>query len=317
MASRQWEDRAMTAEEKGDGALERVGLIGHPVAHSRSPAMQQAALDALGIPARYALWDTPAEGLADRVAALRAPGMLGANVTLPHKLAVIPLLDDLAAEARRVAGAVNTIVRVEDAAGRARLVGHNTDVAGLAATLRAADAWPAGRRVVVLGAGGAAQAVAGLVADAGAAGLVVAARRVAAAARLLAEVVARLGARPAEVAALDLADAGALAVALGRCDLLVNTTPVGMGAGDGVRQDAMPIDPAALARLPAEALVLDIVYTPTETALLRAARAAGRRTANGLPMLLRQGAAAFELWTGRPAPLAVMRAALGLDERSA
>ncbi|HEV2235998.1 MAG TPA: hypothetical protein VGR57_04975, partial [Ktedonobacterales bacterium] len=103
-------------------ALARVGLIGHPVAHSRSPALQQAALDARGIAARYEPWDTRPEALAARVAGLRAPGMLGANVTVPHKLAVMPLLDALAPSALRLAGAVNTIV-IERGAVGARLVG--------------------------------------------------------------------------------------------------------------------------------------------------------------------------------------------------
>ncbi|HEY7833651.1 MAG TPA: hypothetical protein VIG30_08790, partial [Ktedonobacterales bacterium] len=105
-------------------SVARVGLIGHPVAHSRSPALQQAALDACGIAARYELWDTPPEALAARVAALRAPGVLGANVTVPHKLAVMPLLDALAPSAARLAGAVNTIVveRGVGGMGGARLV---------------------------------------------------------------------------------------------------------------------------------------------------------------------------------------------------
>lgn len=291
----------------GDGSASRVGLIGHPVAHSRSPTLQQAALDALGIPARYALWDTPAAALAARVASLRQPGMLGANVTIPHKLAVLPLLDDQAPEVRRVAGAVNTIVRVETPAG-VRLVGHNTDVTGLEAALREAGVWLPGRRVLLLGAGGAAQAVAGLAAHRGAAALVVAARRVDAAERLLAEVTARLGSSPAGARGLDLADTVALRAALASCDLLINATSAGM---DDLAAAPIPLD--LVDSLPRDAFLLDIVYAPPETALLRAARAAGLAAANGLPMLLHQGAAAFELWTGRPAPLEVMRAALGLQ----
>ena len=132
----------------------RVGLIGHPVAHSRSPAMQQAAFDALGIAARYELWDTLAADLRARVGSLRAPEMLGANVTIPHKLAVAPLLDHLAPEVDKAAGAVNTIVRERTRGGNVRLVGHNTDLAGIAATLSELDAAPTGRHVLVLGGGG-------------------------------------------------------------------------------------------------------------------------------------------------------------------
>jgi shikimate dehydrogenase len=287
----------------------RVGLIGHPVAHSRSPAMQQAAFDALGLATRYELWDTPPAALPARVAGLRAADVLGANVTIPHKLAVLPLLDRVAGEGVRVAGAVNTIVC--ERAGQdvaVRLVGYNTDVVGLAATLRELGAWPEGRRVVVLGAGGTAQMVAGLVAHAGAASLALGARRPAAAAALLASTEQRLGRLPARTHTLDLADGAAMGTALAGCDLLINATSVGMGDGS-----ACPIAPEWLARLPAGGAVLDVIYTPTETALLRAARAAGLAAVNGLPLLLHQGAAAFELWAGQAAPLAVMRAALGLD----
>jgi shikimate dehydrogenase len=295
----------MQQEHTSTASMLRIGLIGHPVGHSRSPAMQQAALDALGILARYELWDTPAEALAARVASLREPNMLGANVTIPHKLAVVPLLDEVSPEALRVAGVVNTIVREESPTG-VRLIGHNTDVAGLAATLRDAGAELKGRRVVLLGAGGSAQAVAGLAARDGAAGLVVAARRSEAAESLLADVVARLGKLPAEARALHLGNALELARVLERCDVLVNATSVGMSDAS-----ACPLDPALLRRMPAGAFVLDIVYTPPETALLRAAREAGLAAANGLGMLLHQGAASFALWTGREAPLEVMRAALG------
>ncbi len=103
-----------------------VALIGHPVAHSRSPSMQQAALDAFGLRARYELWDTDPGDLERRIAQLRSPGMLGANVTIPYKLAVAPLLDELAPSVTAVAGAVNTIVRAE-APHQIRLIGHNTD----------------------------------------------------------------------------------------------------------------------------------------------------------------------------------------------
>ncbi|HEV2235784.1 MAG TPA: hypothetical protein VGR57_03900, partial [Ktedonobacterales bacterium] len=276
------------------------------VAHSRSPALQQAALDACGIAARYELWDTPQEALAARVAALRAPGVLGANVTVPYKLAVMPLLDALAPSALRLAGAVNTIV-VERGAGGARLVGHNTDPAGLRVALGEAGVALAGRRAVLLGAGGAAHAVAGLLADEGARSLTVAARRGAAALDLVADVRRRLPATKTAMATAPLAGA-ALTAALAACDLLINATSAGM---DGAEQ-ASALDLALLGRCPDDTFVCDLVYAPAETALLRAARARGLRAMNGLPMLLHQGAAAFTLWTGQPAPLAVMRDALGL-----
>jgi shikimate dehydrogenase len=276
-----------------------VGLIGYPVGHSRSPAMQQAAFDALGIPARYLLWETPSSALAERIASLRAPEMLGANVTIPYKTAVVPLLDALASSAKQAGGAVNTIVREHDGT----LTGHNTDVAGV---LRVLDAHTAGdgkteQSLLVVGAGGAARAAWVAARERGMA-LRVAARNPTAAH----EALDALGLSPAEVLALD--DHEAMTRALAASGALINATPVGME-----NPLASPLPAALLAHMPPNALVFDMVYAPPETALLRAAQSLGRRTARGLEMLLEQGAAAFQLWTGQPAPVAVMRAALGLD----
>jgi shikimate dehydrogenase len=284
----------------------RVGLIGHPVAHSRSPAMQQAAFDALRIVARYDLWDTLSGELPRRMASLREPGVLGASVTIPHKRAVIPFVDDLSWEARRVAGAVNTVVRYETAGG-VRLVGYNTDVTGMKATLREAGIDLEDRRALVLGAGGAAQAAAGFAIQEEVAGLTVAARRESAAERLLAEVAARLDRDLPDARAIALGSEDALTLALSTTDVVVNATPVGLDD-----PDACPIPPSWLSYMPSGAFVMDMLYTAPETRLVRAARERGVRAANGLTMLLYQGAAAFELWTGRDAPLDVMRAALGL-----
>jgi shikimate dehydrogenase len=283
-----------------------VALIGHPVAHSRSPSMQQAALDAVGLRARYELWDTDLGDLERRIARLRSSGMLGANVTIPYKLAVAPLLDELAPSVTAVAGAVNTIVRAE-APHEIRLIGHNTDAAGFAAMLREAGVQLAGRRVVLLGAGGAARSVAGLAMAEGAGAVTIAARRVHAAAQLVADLCAGQGQLAEDAKAVALADSAALRAALRQADLLINATSV--GTGDAA---ACPFDPTSVRYLPPAAVVCDLVYAPPETALLRAARAAGLVTINGLPMLLHQGAAAFELWTGRPAPLAIMRAGLAM-----
>jgi shikimate dehydrogenase len=286
-----------------------VGLIGHPVAHSRSPALQQTAFDARGVAARYELWDTPPEDLAERVASLRQPGMLGANVTIPYKSAVLPLLDRVTASARRI-GAVNTVVR-EESAGRVRLVGHNTDVAGLREALHELGAWRAGPRMLVLGAGGAARAAMAV------AGLVVSGRdpvevRVAvrdlAGGRALLDDFHRPRGNDAAEPLVDFADSEALAVVLSGTDLVINATSVGMGD-----PDASPLSVELLRQLPSGACVFDMVYAPPETALVRVARALGLRASGGLPMLLYQGAEAFALWTGQPAPLSAMRAALGLD----
>lgn len=329
-------------------SVQVVGLIGHPVGHSRSPQMQQAAFAALGISARYELWDTAPEHLAARVAALRDdhPGehILGANVTIPYKTAVLPLLDAVAPEAQRHAGAVNTLVRGENAAG-VTLTGHNTDVLALRRVLQEDNAWgervdatdaPSRvrpiRRMLVLGAGGAAQAALGVGLLEGAEVWVAARRQSAALAALTA-----LWQRQQHAMSGPYADAGAgaddaampsvwharalalpnaseengasaaLRATLAITDVLINTTPVGTRDAD-----ATPLAPALLAQLPASAYVFDMVYNPPETALVRAARARGLRAVGGLPMLLYQGAEAFTLWTGRPAPLEAMRAALGL-----
>lgn len=291
-----------------------AGLIGHPVAHSRSPALQQAAFDALGIAARYELWDTPAEALAARIAALRQPEYLGANVTIPHKAAVIPLLDALDPLAARLA-AVNTIAREAPAeSGSVRLVGYNTDVTGLRRALAERRAWTAGRCMLVLGAGGAAQAALGVASLEGAT-VWIAARRVEAAraaldafqrrARADAPALSDRGDEPNRAIALD--DTERLSAALAACTVLINATPAGTRD-----PDASPIPVALLRHLPVEAFVFDMVYNPPETALVRAARARDLRASGGLPMLLYQGADAFRLWTGHEPPLDLMRNAVGI-----
>jgi shikimate dehydrogenase len=260
--------------------------------------MQQAAFDALGIAARYELWETPPEALAKRIASLRAPDFLGANVTIPYKTAVVPLLDDLAPSAERAGTAVNTIVR--DTSGR--LIGHNTDVTGVLRTLDAHGAGGGGQSLLALGAGGAARAAWAAARERGMS-LRVAARNPLA----VRDALSALALSPAGVVPLD--DRTGLAGALAASSVVINATSVGMG---DVLASPLPDD--LLAAVPAGALVFDMVYAPPETALLRAARARGLRAATGLEMLLEQGAAAFQLWTGEHPPIAAMRAALALDE---
>jgi shikimate dehydrogenase len=259
--------------------------------------MQQAAFDVLGIPAHYVLWETPPETLAERIASLRAPEVLGANVTIPHKTAVVPLLDALAPSALQAGGAVNTIVRGADD----RLTGHNTDVTGVLRVLDSHGAGDAGQSALVLGAGGAARA-AWAAARERRMTLRVAARHPSAAR----EALSALGLSSAETIPLDAPDE--LAKALATSSILINATSVGMG--DPL---ASPLSAELLAHLPPTALVFDMVYAPPETALLRMAQARGLLVVRGLEMLLEQGAAAFELWTGSPAPIAVMRAALNRE----
>ncbi len=287
------------------------GVIGWPVAHSRSPAMHNAAFAALGVAATYVRFPVAPDALADALRGLRALGIAGANVTIPHKSAVLPLLD-VVDDAARVLGAVNTIVRDTDG----RLCGTNTDAGGLVAALREAGARLEGANVLVLGAGGAARAAVYGLARAGAS-VTVAARRADAARSLGAmtndavPAVSTLthAALPA-VSTLTLNEAPALRAAFARADLVVQATSATLHIdGDDATARAfvaaLPLD--ALRR---EALVTDLVYAPRETALLMVARAHGAQTLDGTAMLLHQGALAFTEWTGLDAPLAVMRAAL-------
>ena len=260
-----------------------VYLFGHPVAHSLSPAMHNAAFAALGLPHRYEARDVERERLADVVEALRTEDALGANVTIPHKEAALRLVDELADEARRI-GAVNTIVRHSS-----RLVGDNTDGYGFVRALAAAHVDVTGKDVLVLGAGGAARACVNAL---------TAARTVLIAARDLDRASALAHAAGTPARAMPWADARRTA----RIDVLVNATPVGLHGEDLLTEFSFTELPRT---------VVDLVPTRTETPLVRRARGAQDvRVIDGLSMLLHQAARSFTLWTGREAPLAVMRAAL-------
>ncbi len=250
--------------------------------------MQQAAFDACGLPLRYERWPTTVEELPERIASLRAADVLGANVTIPHKERVIPLLDELGDASARV-GAVNTIVNRDG-----RLFGFNTDGPGFVTALRReAGRDPAGASVLLVGAGGAARGIGFALLDARVGKLGVWNRTRERAERLAADFV-RNGLRARVTVEGDLN-------ALDGYEIVVNCTAVGM-TGTGTEQE-VPFDPAATR---SDALVVDIVYVPLETALLARARACGRAVLGGLPMLVYQGALAFELWTGLPAPLETM-----------
>ncbi len=271
----------------------RLGIIGYPLGHSLSPRFQQAALDALGLDVRYEAWETPPDALAQRIASLRSPDCLGANVTVPHKEAVLPLLDAVDEEASSI-GAVNTIVHRDG-----RLVGYNTDGRGFIQALDRVGFDPQGAGVLLLGAGGAARAVAFALARHGASAIYIANRTLERAQRLAKEV----NAVSLVATALPLTEV-ALEEITGAYVLVVNTTTVGMRHTEA--EAASPLPRRYLSR---RLLVYDLVYNPSETTLLQEASAAGARAVGGLGMLVYQGAAAFELWTGRPAPVDVMFAA--------
>lgn len=282
-----------------DGAS-RVVLLAHPAGHSISPAMQNAAFEALGLNVEYRALDVPPDALAAAVERLRDAPYLGANVSVPHKQAVALLVDELTPEARAI-GAVNTVVR-----SGPRLLGHNTDGHGFLRALSELDSVPRpGERCVVLGAGGAARAVVWALAGAGAR-VGVFARNPERTGKLVGSL-----ARALEQARLDPGLVRALpdaVSALGEARLLVNGTSVGMSGGPD--ETGLPLLlPADLERLRDDAAVVDLVYRPAETPLLRAAAARGLKRQNGLPMLIWQGALALEAWTGQAAPVRRMRAA--------
>ena len=270
------------------GGPYRLGVIGDPVAHSLSPDLHQPALDQLGIPALYERWHTAAADLMSRVEGLRDAKFLGASVTVPHKIAVKDLLDVVSPAALR-AGAVNTIVNRGGA-----LFGDNTDIVGFRVTVSDALGGRTPQVAVVLGAGGAARAVVLALEAAGAGEIVVSNRDAERAAQLAREL------DPAPVRPMRL-DEEFLVRELPRADVLVNATSLGWHPGE------TPVALPRLDLLPAGALVADLTYRDTD--LLLAAQRRGLKTVDGLPMLVHQGARAFELWTGSPAPVETMMAA--------
>ncbi|MCB9604646.1 MAG: shikimate dehydrogenase [Polyangiales bacterium] len=266
------------------------GILGYPVSHSRSPAMQEAAFRARGIDARYVPFPVAPERLGDAIRGLRALGVMGANVTVPHKEAVLAELDEVEPAARAM-GAVNTLVRDGD-----RWIGTNTDAEGLARSLDEVGA-VVGDRLVVLGAGGAARAaVVGL--GARAREVVVAARRVSQAEAL----VASLALDGVKLSACGM---DALDTPFESASTVVQATSATLGEGADAFVTALPLD-----ALPKDATLVDLVYVPRRTALLVAGEARGLRTVEGVGMLVHQGALAFERWTGVEAPVDVMREAL-------
>ncbi len=289
------------------GETKLLGLVGWPVAHSFSPAMQNAAIEAAGLDWAYVPLPVHPNHLGPAVRGLAALGFRGANVTIPHKQEVLQYLDELDVDAEAI-GAVNTIV-IEQGAERTWLIGYNTDSSGLLADLMHLSVDVAGRDCLVLGAGGAARAVTYGLAITG--GRVQVLARRADQARELVKILlpnlttARLHFRPTgtRLSARPLSE---LRDAVNNVSepIIVNTTPLGMGAqlGGSVWPDRMPF--------PKGAFVYDLVYTSPQTKLMRQAEAAGCHTANGLGMLIQQGALAFQLWTGEEPDLEAMSSAV-------
>ena len=272
---------------------ELVGVFGHPVAENPTGVMQEAAFRAAVLDWRYLTIEVTPDGLADAVRGIRAMGFRGINLTIPHKLAIMEHLDEIAADAQKI-GAVNTVRRDGD-----RLIGENTDGKGFLRGVREeAGVDPRGKRVVLLGAGGAARAIAVELALAGAADIRVYNRSAERGQAMVRDLVSRTGAQ----ADFRLWDAPC---GVGPdVDILVNATSIGLYPD----VDAMPdvvfgdLNPALLA--------CDVIPNPPDTPFLRTARARGVQTLDGLSMLVYQGVIGFELWTGEKAPEDVMKQAL-------
>jgi shikimate dehydrogenase len=273
----------------------RIVLLGHPVNQSLSPAFQQAAFDHVGLPVRYELMDVPPKGLAAAVAALRADAdVIGANVTIPHKETIGAHLDSVTEECATI-GAVNTITRAGS-----RFVGRNTDVAGLRGAL---DTLLDGRRMpraaLILGAGGAARAAVAALVGAAVGQISITNRHLRRAEQVVAA--AQKSWPHLAIRAVPWHES-ILVEEAARVGIVIQATSLGLTPTDA------PALPAAAFR--EGQYVIDAVYAPGGTALVRSARAAGAEATDGLEMLLLQGAASFELWTGRPAPISIMRDAL-------
>jgi shikimate dehydrogenase len=294
-----------------DAATRYCAVLGHPIRHSASPAMQNAGLAALGLNWRYLAFDVRPEELRETLAGAKAMRFIGLNLTVPHKVLAVDLVDVVDERARRY-GAVNTVrfegqtpsgawlplAQLADAeVETVRSHGFNTDAEGFILSVREElpELTLAGASVLLIGTGGAGRTVALRLAQESVRALFLIDVDQSRAQRVTREIeVAFPGVR----VQLGYPEAGQPA------DLLINATPLGLK-----EDDAPPLDeqrfPISRARC-----VYDLVYRPAETALLRRARAAGCRAANGLGMLLHQGTAALELWTGRPAPVPIMRRAL-------
>lgn len=276
------------------GTTKLLGVIGDPVEHSLSPVMHNAALQKLGADYVYVALPIQSRDLTTALAGLATTRIVGFNVTIPHKQAIMPLLQDISPEARAV-GAVNTVWRTDQGWS-----GTNTDVAGFIAPLRSLGSWE-GKIAVVLGNGGAARAVVAGCAQLGFGAVQVLGRNV----QKLDAFQQSWVSSPLEppLSVHPLTD---LAKVLPRADLIVNTTPIGM------HQTAAesPVDEATLSCANAPAVAYDLIYTPRPTQFLRLAAERGLATIDGTEMLVQQGAAALELWLHQPVPVDTMRQAL-------
>ena len=273
------------------------GLIGSPVAHSISPMMQGDSFAACGIDAVYLCFDVTEKTLSAVVSGLREMNAYGFNVTMPLKTAIVPLLDELSEEARLI-GAVNT-VKIENR----KLTGYNTDGVGYMESVRRSGLEMAGKEMILLGAGGAASAIAVQAALDGVSKLHIVSRRGKSWAHA-GELAEKISLNTAcEADRLDLSDTETLRKLIQTASLLTNATSVGMGSMEGIS----PWPEELRGELPASLMVSDVIYQPRMTKFLEDAAACGCRIGNGMYMLLYQGAEAFKIWTGKEMPVEQIR----------
>ncbi|MBM3475379.1 MAG: shikimate dehydrogenase [Armatimonadetes bacterium] len=276
------------------GTTKLVGVIGFPIEHSLSPPMHNAAFAKLGMDWAYVAYRVEPEHAPEAIRGIVALGMVGLNVTIPHKQAAAELVDELD-DAARALQSVNTVHNLDGA-----LKGYSTDGPGFVRSVEETGATLEGKAVTLIGAGGSARAVAHALVSAGVDSLTLAARRPQKAEEIAAMVAEHTG---RSVAVVDLSS-NAAREAVTQSDILVDSTSVGMHPN----VDVPPVIPPDW--MHAGQLVCDLTYNPRETTLLRAARPAGADTLDGTGMLVHQGAIAFEIWTGATAPVETMREAL-------
>jgi len=277
------------------GKTKTVGLIGDPVSHSVSPQMHNAAFEELKLDYCYIAMQVDKKDLKKALDGIRAENFAGVNVTVPHKEAVIPLLDEVT-KLPRLIGAVNTIKNENG-----KLIGYNTDGTGFIESLKKdANVGPKGKKVVLIGAGGGAKAVAIMLAESGAKSLAIT--------DILSDKASSLSdyvKSHFDIEALFLPQkSNELKAAVKNCDILINATPVGMHPNE----NKCPLSDDF--EIPKGILACDLIYNPPESKLLKKAKESGAKTLNGIGMLVRQGALAFEIFTENEAPVEVMRNAV-------
>jgi shikimate dehydrogenase len=270
------------------GKTRITGIIGYPLTYTISPAIHNRAFEKLGLDICYVPLVVEPKSLAKAVSGLKALNFIGFNVTMPHKEAILPLLDELSEEAKLIQ-AINTVVVKDN-----KLYGHNTDSQGFLSSLQEVGVTPAGKKIIIIGAGGAARAVAVALAKEGAEAIYIV-NRTLNRAETLRELLKK---NFPSISLKTLQFTEQLADIIKRVDIVVNATPVGMREGE---RPLIPVE-----SLHQGQVVCDLIYKPTETELLKASSRKGAITLGGLKMLVYQAALAFELWTKQKAPVEVM-----------